>query len=98
MDTVVLTVICIVFAYFMYKSYKKGVDKELFGKALSGDIALLTNPLVSVKTVDGGITPLHILALLGKREVIEHPKFNIVKDKFGLTPSNYLRLCVVIKG
>lgn len=60
--------------------------RELFDKADSGDISILSDPNV-YKYVDTWMcTPLHHLARCGKIEVLKHPLVCAIKDYWKETP------------
>ena len=64
--------------------------KELFERALSGDISILEDKRVAVVKDACGATPLHCLAWKERVEILSHKEVAVVKDNQGYTPLHWL--------
>ena len=68
-------------------------DKDLdglFGQAYKKDKSILEDPEVDKEKDSDGLTPLHVLALMGVDEVLDHKSVGKVKDNEGNTPLHLL--------
>ena len=73
-------------------------DKDMFDQALKWDVSILNDDRIDkIFDEEGGYTPLHYLAEIGKKmEVLDHPSTCVVKDSHGVTPLHLLAKHVII--
>ena len=67
------------------KNNKKLTKAELFEKAESGDVSIVTDPRVDKVKNKDGIIPLLFLACAGKAEILINPSVDKVINGFGDT-------------
>ena len=65
-------------------------EKELFERAMNGDVGILKDKDVSVIRDAYNWTPLHRLGQVGCFEILSHRDVGVVKENGGCTPLHFL--------
>lgn len=61
-------------------------NSDLFRKAVNGKMTDFTDYEIKTVINDRGLTPLHIFAMIGDKEILNHPLVSVLKNNFGDTP------------